>query len=282
MKFGITPISLEIIEPPFDLKNLQFPFLVEKAINAGYEHIELSMDLEYVLPGALSRRIIKKLKHIQEKMDISYSIHLPIWSIELASPNAVIRDASIRCAIDSIKRTSILNPLAYVIHLTGGLAAEFSKVSLDSKIQATIFRIMNGFAAISIEKILKETGIAPGLIAVENVEFPFSITRQLIDKYNLSVCLDFGHQICGYSGKETVFELWELHKDKTIELHLNDGIIMANGIPNDHIAIGDGSFPLDLIDLIIQDGFQGPAVFELPFAAAQKSLQRIRAQYPSL
>ena len=40
MKFGITPISFDILDENFDLKNLNFPVLVEKAINAGYQHIE--------------------------------------------------------------------------------------------------------------------------------------------------------------------------------------------------------------------------------------------------
>ena len=281
MKFGITPISFDILKE-FDLRDLKFPLLVERAIHAGYDHIEISMDMHYVLPGALSKRIIKKLLKIKEETGITYSVHLPIWSVELASPNAVIRDASIQCAVDSIKRTELLDPLAYVIHLTGALAAEFSKVNLEPKIKTPIINLMNGFSSISIEKILNSTKIAPELIAVENVEYPFSTTRKLVDKYNLSICLDFGHQICGYSGTETVYELWETHKDKVIELHMNDGKVMANGRPNDHIAIGDGSFPMDLIGLIKKSDFRGPTVFELGFADAQKSLQRIKQQYPDL
>ena len=281
MKFGITPISFDILKE-FDLKDLKFPLLVEKAINAGYEHIELSMDMHYVLPGALSKRIIKKLLKIKEDTGITYSVHLPIWSIELASPNAIIRDASIQCAVDSIKRTEVLDPLAYVIHLTGALAAEFSKVNLDPKIKAPIINLINGFAAISVEKILEQTKISPRLLAAENIEFPFITSRKIVDKYDLSICLDFGHQICGYSGPETVYELWERHKDRVIELHMNDGKFMADGRPNDHIAIGDGSFPMDLIGLIKKFNFKGPTVFELGFADGQKSLQRIKQQYPNL
>ena len=63
---------------------------------------------------------------------------------------------------------------------------------------------------------------------------------------------------------------------------MNDGKVMPNGRPNDHIAIGDGSFPMDLIGLIKKSGFKGPTIFELGFADAQKSLQRIKQQYPDI
>lgn len=282
MKFGITPINFDVIDKSFDLKNLKFPLLVEKALNAGYEHVEITMDLEYVLPGTLSRRIIKKLLKLKEEYGISYSVHLPIWSIELASPNAVIRNASTRCATESIKRMEPLDPVAYVIHLTGALAAQFSRINLDPKIMRTVSGLLNVLAGLSVEKILNDTKISPELLAVENVEFPFDATRRIVDKYGLSICFDTGHLLVGYSGKETVHEFLNKHSDKIIEYHLNDGRFMEDGRPNDHIAVGDGSFPMDSIGEIEKTGFKGPAVFELSFADARKSLQRIKQHYPEL
>jgi endonuclease IV len=169
-----------------------------------------------------------------------------------------------------------------VIHLTGALAAEFSRVNLDPKIKGLVTGLINGFATLSVQAILTETRIAPKLLAVENVEFPFEATRQIVDKFDLSICFDTGHLLVEYSGTEPVDEFWERHKDRILELHLNDGKIMPDGRPNDHIAIGDGSFPMDVLERIIQSGFQGPTVFELPFAEAAKSLQRIRARYSQL
>ncbi|MFX1297542.1 MAG: cobamide remodeling phosphodiesterase CbiR [Promethearchaeota archaeon] len=282
MKFGITPISFDIIDESFDLKNLNYPFLIQRAIDAGYKHIELTMDLEYILPGTISRRVIKKLLKIKEETGITYSVHLPIWSIELSSPNALIRNASINCMIESIKRSEPLDPIAYVIHLTGALSAEISRINLDPNAKESIIGLLNGIASSSIKKILSNTDISPQKIAVENVEFPFDATRKLVDKYNLSICFDTGHLLVGYSGNDTVQEFLEKHMDKIIEFHLNDGKIMANGRPNDHIAVGDGSFPMKVLEIIKERGFEGPAVFELTLAAAEKSLHRIRQHYPDL
>lgn len=282
MKFGITPINVDIIDDSFDFQNFKFPLLVEKAIDAGYEHVEISMDLEYVLPGSISRRVIKELLKIKDEKGITYSIHLPIWSIELASPNAIIRDASCKCMIESMKRTAPLDPVAYVLHLTGSLAAEVSKIDLAPNLKDVVVGLINRFVSNSVEKILKNTDVPPEKIAVENVEFPFDATRKIIDKYNLSICFDTGHQLVGFSGSDTVHEFLEKHVDKIIEYHLNDGKIMQNGRPNDHIALGDGSFPMDVLGIIKKRGFDGPMVFELTFASARKSLQRIKQHYPDL
>ena len=280
LRFGITPINFDIIDENFDLKNIKFPFLVEKATNAGYEHIEVTMDLEYVLPGSISKRVIKQLLRIKKDTGISYSIHLPLWSIELASPNSHIRNASADCMIESIKRTAPLEPLAYVLHSTGALAAEFSRINLPDNLKNRITDLMNLFASSSIERILNNTDIDPKLIAVENIEFPFDATRKLIDKYDLSICFDTGHLLVGYSGKETVQEFLDKHYDKIIEFHLNDGKIMEDGRPNDHIAVGDGSFPMDIMGRI--KDFKGPLVFELTFTDAETSLKRIKQNYPNL
>ncbi|MDD1777926.1 MAG: sugar phosphate isomerase/epimerase [Candidatus Helarchaeota archaeon] len=282
MKFGIMPINFDVLDESFDLKNITLPFLVEKAINEGFEHIEVSMDLEYVMPGSVSRRVIKQLLKFKDERGISYSVHLPLWSIELTSPNALIREASINCIIESIKKTLPLDPMAYVLHLTGALAAEFSHVNLRDDIKNAVIDLLNMFASNSIEKILKNVELAPEKLALENIEFPFEATRKIVDKYNLSVCFDIAHTIVGFSGPETVHEFLNKHIDRIIEFHLNDGKFMEDGRPNDHLALGDGSFPMDIIGQIKKKRFQGPLVFELTFADAKRSLNLIYQQYPDL
>ncbi|MFX1451183.1 MAG: cobamide remodeling phosphodiesterase CbiR [Promethearchaeota archaeon] len=284
MKFGITPINFDAIDADLDLRNLKFPLLVEKAINAGFKHLEITMDLEYVLPTSLSKRIIKKLLKIKnDNSGISYSVHLPLWSTELAGPNVRIRDASVQCMVECIERTKMLDPVAYVLHLTGSLAAEFSRIKkIPLEFKNALTNVMNGFASESIQKILKKVDVAPEKIAVENIEFPFEATRKIIDKYDLSICYDTGHLICGYDYTGlSVQEFFEKHMDRIIEIHLNDGHIV-DGRPDDHIAIGDGSFPIDAIGLFRDKGFNGPLVFELTFKDALKSVKIIKDNYPDL
>jgi sugar phosphate isomerase/epimerase len=282
MKFGIMPINFDMLDESFDLKNITLPFLVEKAINEGFEHIEVSMDLEYVMPGSVSKRVIKQLLRFKAERGISYSVHLPLWSIELTSPNALIREASINCIIESIKKTLPLDPMVYVLHLTGALAAEFSHVNLKVDIKNAVIDLLNILASNSIEKILKNVDLAPEKLALENIEFPFEATRKIVDKHNLSICFDTAHQIVGFSGPESVQEFLNKHMDRIIEFHLNDGKFMEDGRPNDHLALGDGSFPMDIIGQIKRKDFQGPLVFELTFTDAKKSLNRIYQKYPDL
>lgn len=56
MKFGFTPLNFDIINENLDLGKINFPILVKKAIDRGFKHIEVTMDLNYVIPGALSKK----------------------------------------------------------------------------------------------------------------------------------------------------------------------------------------------------------------------------------
>lgn len=227
---------------------------------------------------------MKSLVNIKKDTGITYSVHLPLWSLELASPNSRIRAASCQCIIESIELAKILDPEAYVLHLTGPLAAEFSRLKFSSILKNNIINYINGFASDAIKQILRIITIPTEKIAVENIEFPFKFTRKLIDQYNLSICFDTGHHLVGYSGKpgkDSVWEFLDKNMDKIIEFHLNDGHIV-DGKPIDHIAIGDGDFPIDAIDKIRENGFNGPLVFELTLERAEKSLKFIKENYSDL
>ena len=247
--------------------------------------IEVSMDIAHIIPGSLTSKIITQLAELKDEFGRSYTVHLPLWSVELASFNEPVRKGSVESIVESIRLAEPLEPECYVLHSTGPLAAEFSKLDFSKAMVNVICMAMARFSARSVEEILTQTEIEPRQIAVENVEFPFEVTRSIIDEYDLSICFDTGHLLTKYSGDESVFEFYKEHKDRITELHLNDGTYReVEGVPihEDHIALGTGELPVrEFLEELLRDDFDGPMIFELTNEEVRQSLQLIEDLIPT-
>jgi len=246
--------------------------------------IEVTMDVEHVIPNALTPEVISQLVDLKDELGISYTAHLPLWSLELASFNEFVRQASVESIVSSIRLAEPLEPEAYVLHATGALAAEFSRLDMPVNMVMLICNLMSAIAARSLEDIITRSEINPRLLAVENVEFPFSLTRELVDEYDTSICFDTGHLLTRYSGDEPVVEFYRRHRDRIVELHLHDGSYAERDgavIHRDHIALGEGEMPVrEFLMELVRDSFNGPVVFELTATQAKQSLNLIETQVP--
>jgi len=292
MRFGIMPLDFgEIMSNilrggTIDFSKFRFPEIVKRSIKRGFHHIEITLDLSYVVPGSLNETVIDELGKIGDEEGVSYSVHLPLWSIEPASPNEHIRRASVESLIDSIKLVNTLQPESYVHHSTGALAAEFSRLILPSTYGDLVNRSMASYSDQSVGELLSRTSIPSRRLALENVEFPFSLTRETVDLFDLSICFDTGHLLAGYSGETPVVEFLERHFDRIVELHLHDGFHRETGeqiMRRDHLPLGAGDLPIsDLFGFLEGEGLDGPLVFELPYDDAVKSLETIRRLCPNI
>jgi sugar phosphate isomerase/epimerase len=246
--------------------------------------IELGLDLGYVVPGSINAKAVKELTKIKKSENISYTVHLPLWSVEPASPNEFIRKASVEVLADAVKLCEPIKPEAYVIHATGALAAEFSRLEIAEFYKDYIARQMTSLAEQSIKGLLASTSLQPEKLAVETVEFPYKYMKGLIEKYNVSVCCDTGHIIAGYPGNYTVLGFLEEFFDKVIDIHLHDAYrIEKDGvkIQKDHLPLGKGNLPIaDLLGFLDRRAYSHPIVFELTLPQSLQSLKVIREKYP--
>ncbi len=290
LRFGLMPLEFRpildriMVSGVPDFSRFNIVDIIRESVEAGYELIEVSMDLEYILPNSLDDDKIEKLVELKDELGHSYTVHLPLWSVEPASFNDKIRSASVNTIISAIKQAEKLEPEAYVYHATGSLAAEFSRLDVPVNIRNIISSYMLSYASTSIEEILAGSEIDPRLLAVENVEFPFSLTREMIDEYNVGICFDTGHLLTKYSGEESVIEFYKKHHDRIIEIHLHDGSYEeCNGVPlhKDHVALGVGDMPIkEFISLLHKDKFSKPIIFEISKSEADLSLTRIQRAVP--
>ena len=133
---------------------------------------------------------------------------------------------------------------------------------------------------------MKETRIDKTKIAIENIEYPFEGTLEIIKKLKgPKLLIDTAHFLGGYSGDkystgEALVEVAENYLDITSEIHLQD---FATGQGADHAALGAGKgFPPKFLRVVKDYGFEGPLVFELTFEQAKQSLDFIKQNAPEI
>ena len=246
------------------------------------EVIEFTTEMEHMVPGSITPEIISQLVDLKDELGVSFTVHLPIWSIELASFNPFIRSGGVESICHSIKTSEPLEPETYVLHASGSLAAEFLRNNTSEPMTLLVCGYMTEFSMKSVEEIISKTEIDPRKIAVENIEFPFEFTRDIVDEYHTGVCFDTGHALTKQSGNESVLEFYRRHRDRIVEVHLNDGIdIKTPGKYEDHLAIGKGELPVrDFLLELRKADFKGPLIFELTTEEIIESLQTIREVVP--
>ncbi|MFW9908129.1 MAG: cobamide remodeling phosphodiesterase CbiR [Candidatus Thorarchaeota archaeon] len=291
MRFGLTPLQFQpIVEQIFsggapDLSHFNILEILKRG--AQIEHIsvlELTMDINSIFQNVLTAEKIDDLNGLRDELGISYTVHLPLWSIELATFNEYVRRASVECMVDAIKMVEPLEPEVYVLHCTGPLATEFTQLKYPDHIVHMIGTLMSGlFSAKSVEEIITGSEVDPSKIGIENLEFPFDITRNLVDEYGTGICFDTGHLLSGQSGNETVLEFYRKHRDKIVELHLHDGRLSKPGERGyfDHKPLGIGDMPIrEFLMKLVKDKFNGPLIFELGESGVIASLKKIKEVVP--
>ena len=293
MRFGIITMQLEALVPsgvPAEqvmagILGFQHAGLARSLFAQGFNPIELGGDMGMFLPHAYNPGALEGL--LQNKAEgISYTVHLPLWSVEPSTPLEPVRRGSVEALVETIRTTLPLDPEVYVLHATGALAAEFYNMRISDVARAIILRQFLGGARASIQAILEQTGINPRRLAVETIEFPLDLTLELAEELDLSICLDTGHVLAGFPGWFDFFEVLERVLPRLAEVHLHDSKCMPSGTRGygeDHKTLGQGDLELGrFLDRLAEADYRGPLVFELTLSEALQSLQVVKSVRPGL
>jgi len=201
------------------------------------------------LPGELT---IAELSALAEEHALTYTVHLPL-DLELASPDARLRDASLRVAQEVIGATRKLDPWAYVVHVGGAEdALSVSPAALDA---------WRDRAGRSLEALAKEVE-NPESLAVENLtDTAPPVVASLLERVPVSLCFDVGHAL---KTGEDPLPFLRKHLDRIRVVHLHAA---ADG--RDHLGLEqiDGSLLISLIDGFTAEAFRGVVTVEV-FAEA--------------
>lgn len=251
--------------------------LITYLVLNGFKLIELGGDLSLFFPSAYEENNINLLKKIKADMGLSYTVHLPLWSVEPSTPLESVRLGSIDAIMDIIDAVEPLEPEVYVLHATGALAAEFYRMDLPLTAKSLALKQFQGGAISSIMMILEETGLPSRKLAIETIEFPLDLTLEIAELLDLSICFDTGHVLAGFCGDLPFDEALKACLPRLAEVHLHDAPDYIKtgqlGYGRDHQTLGTGD--LDIKNLLInleKNGFKGPFIFELTIDEAKKSL----------
>lgn len=293
MRFGVMamqlgallPTGLDPAELPAYVAGFDHAALVRELHGRGFNPIELGGDLGLFMPHTYAPAAIERLAALQAETGLTYTVHLPLWSVEPSTLLDPVRHGSVQALAHIVRATLPLNPEAYVLHATGALAAEFYRMRLPEVARAIILRQFQARALESLRTLLAETGLHPRKLAVETVEFPFELTLALAEALGLSLCLDTGHVLSGFAGPVDLFDALEHMLPRLAEIHLHDSPRWTPGSKivygQDHQALGRGDLDLGrFLDRLATADFTGPLIFELTVPEALASLEVVRQVRP--
>ena len=293
MRFGIMAMQMGMLVPPgkpadqllADITNFDHAGMVGSLVAQGFNPIELGGDLSLFLPHTFSSTAMEKLLELKEA-GVSYTVHLPLWSVEPSSPQGPVRRGSVEALTEILRTTQPLEPEVYVMHATGALAAEFCNMHISEIARGFILHQFQSCARESLKQILVETGIPSRKLAIETVEFPLDMTLDLAEELDLSICLDTGHVLAGFPGWFDFFDVLEQCLPRLAEIHLHDSRRMPEGkrgYGEDHKTLGQGDLELGrLLDRLFAARFDGPVIFELQLEEALRSLQIVKEVRPQV
>ena len=292
MRFGIMAMQLEALVPQgvpaeqvmASILNFDHAGLAKSLFDKGFNPVELGGDLGMFLPNVYSPESVEKLAALRSA-GLSYTLHLPLWSVEPSTPLTPVRKGSVEAVVQSIQATAPLQPEVCVLHATGALAAEFYNMKISEMARSLILRQFQNGARESIRNILAETGLPSRKLAIETIEVPLDLTLELAEEFDLSVCLDTGHVLAGFPGWFDFFEVVEKILPRLAEVHLHDCRKMPPGVRGygeDHKPLGTGDLDLGrFLDRLAAANFSGPLVFELNVAEALESLRVVKSTRPA-
>lgn len=294
MRFGITAhpfraitsseITLETLIGRIDA--FEYADVVRHVAELGFNPVELTGDAVLFFPQAFSPKSVAKLMSLKEELGLSYTVHLPLWSVEPSSPLAPVRRGSVQALVEALDATRPLEPEVYVLHATNALASEFYRSRRSEPLKSYLLQQFQRYARESLEALLAATNIPSRSLAIETVEFPFELTLALAQELDVSMCLDTGHVLVGFSGPVGLFEALEQALPHLAEVHLHDGPWQGPertvGFGKDHQPLGTGDLDVArFLKRLIRADYQGPLIFELGVDQALTSLEVVRSHYPA-
>jgi sugar phosphate isomerase/epimerase len=118
---------------------------------------------------------------LAEQHHLSFTVHFPI-DHRLGSPDRKARNLTVREMVHLIELLGPLRPRAYISHLEG----------IEPADPPDCIRAWQQACTGSLRHAL-DAGLAPELICVENLGYPYHWSEPVIDALGLSVCIDIGH-----------------------------------------------------------------------------------------
>ena len=182
---------------------------------------------------------VEELRNLAEEHRLSYTVHLPA-DLALGAPSRGERQEGIAEILRLMDQLAPLGPQSFDLHLVreSGLP---EAPWLDN-------------LAASLRELAGVLGEEKRLVAVENIEYPYSLVAPLVAEYGFSVCLDIGHLV--HYGHDLEEGLGLLPQVRHLHYHgVRDG--------RDHQALVDAEQARMLGKRLAEAGYDGVVTLEM-------------------
>jgi len=161
---------------------------------------------------------IRDMRQVAEDLDITYNVHLP-GDLFFGDPDPCLRARFRETTLRFYERTLPLEPTLYILHLDSRRADGIAEPDTS----AWADRVEDSLCA------LVKAGLDPGLVAVENLEYPLDKLMPFVESVGLKTCLDIGHVILYGHDLQTQLER---HLSRSAMIHLHG---VREGV--DHLGV---------------------------------------------
>lgn len=247
MRLGTTVSSVSRRRPPFRLGTTSYIYPAEilpnvRSLQHTVEDIEIVLFESDELSNYPSPREIEELAALGQESGLSYTVHLPL-DVLLGDPEPRVRRRSVETCLRAIDGTARLRPHGYIIHFQG-LPTDDHRHWLDESWLARLDQ--------SVDQLIGRVD-NPRLLCAETLSYPFHLVEKLIERRDLSICLDVGHIILYDQPLELYLHRY-LSRTRIIHLHGNSG-------GRDHLDLG--RVPAAALDLLFTSLATLPKVDDL-------------------
>ncbi len=160
---------------------------------------------------------VMELALIADEHSLTYNIHLPT-DVSISSHDALEAEKAVEAVLHVNELTSSLTPSTYTLHIPYD-----EKDMRIETVKQWEERVYN-----KVGKLI-DHGINSRDISVETLDYPFEILDNIIDRLDLSVCIDIGHLMV--RGDDCV-EIFNKYMNRVTIIHLHG----VEG-KKDHVAL---------------------------------------------
>jgi sugar phosphate isomerase/epimerase len=200
---------------------------IDEMIRYGAGAIELMMDGpqwdEFETRG-------RELAALLSEKPVVYSIHTPVWDINLTSENAQARQAALEAYRHSIAFAASIHAAHVVVHPGFCYAPVFDKKTARERAARAVGALCRFNSLYGVPLLVENVGSAATCIFTQDEYIAF------IGRFGgrIGSLLDIGHaNLCGWNLTDTISRL----KPFLYAVHLHDN----NGTADSHLPIGSGS-----------------------------------------
>jgi sugar phosphate isomerase/epimerase len=188
-----------------------------RMLGAYFHEIELLLFESIDFDTSFSGAVIDELVRLATELKIDYDVHLPM-DISISDQDIQNQRHALKTLNQIIERVSPLAPSTYCLHIP------YNEADFDShSIKKWHARVRP-----NLKKLL-DTGVDPGRISIENLNYPIDLIADIVLELNLSICLDVGHLLChGYDAADA----FNRYYSKISVMHLHG---VANN--QDHVSL---------------------------------------------